>query len=515
MPESVDQRFAQGRCLLSGTPPTAKSLPDIGRDNGKRPTMHAVDDQSSISSLPLRWRNRWAERPDQIVLYAEEQWLNGAESDKRTHEIAMRLASNGVRPGDRVVWEAESSVEGVIGALSVLRLGAVLVPVNVRQSDLERATVLDEVGASFLLGAPRTNHDETIPWTFKSSLDQEKESLPSLDEARLDDLALIIFTSGTTGKPKGAMITHGNLAAQADALAEAWGWTLDDRLLSALPLFHVHGLVVSLFTSLAQGGSIVVKERFEANDFLAAIKKMEITMCFCVPTMLHRMIDTPDVGVLAQIRLVVSGSAPLAQSLHERYQARGISILERYGMTESLLTLSNPLVGERRPGTVGLPLPGVVADLPEKDDGEQELRIKGPGVFAGYWNLPDATAEVFDDGWLKTGDIVRVDSQGYVVVCGRSKELIITGGFNVYPSEVEDLLNVQASIVDSAVVGMPDDEWGEVVIGYVVVREGFKESIVLAALSEVLSSYKIPRRLIVEQSLPRNALGKLQRHLLT
>jgi malonyl-CoA/methylmalonyl-CoA synthetase len=401
----------------------------------------------------------------------------------------------------------------VIGAIAVLRLGAVLVPVDQRQSDLERSRVLDEVDASLLLGEPRDDRDPSVQVAKVEALEQELGSEISLDRAEPADLALIIFTSGTTGRPKGAMITHGNLAAQADALTSAWSWSSEDRLLSALPLFHVHGLVVALLTSLSVGGSIVLRPRFEAEDLLSAMVEHSVTMCFCVPTMLHRLRGAQGAERVARLRLLVSGSAPLSGQLHAAFSELGQRVLERYGMTESLLTFSNPVEGERRAGTVGFPLPGVTADLPAPGGGERELRVKGPGIFAGYWQRPDATREVLVDGWLSTGDIVRVDEDGYTVICGRSKELIITGGFNVYPNEVEELLLCKPAIHDAAVVGIQSEEWGEEVVAYVVVdKTSFDIEALSDALRKEMSPYKVPRRFVVVDALPRNALGKLLRN---
>jgi malonyl-CoA/methylmalonyl-CoA synthetase len=427
----------------------------------------------------------------------------------------MGLSGLGVAPGDRVVWEAASTPDAIVAALGALRLGAVLVPVGAGQSDIERATILLDVGAAVLIGAPRANHDRAIPHRSAGELERQPTKAVDLDTASEEDLALIIFTSGTTGRPKGAMITHGNLVAQATSLGEAWGWTSSDRLLSALPLFHVHGLVVALLTSLTLGGGIVVRSKFEVEDFLGVIHDEAITMSFCVPTMLHRLADAPGVERVASLRLLVSGSAPLPVQLHQQFADLGAPILERYGMTESLLTFSNPLEGERRAGTVGFALPGVSADLPDRGGPEQELKVKGPGVFRGYWNRPDATAEIFDDGWLKTGDIVRVDQDGYLIICGRSKELIITGGFNVYPGEIEDVLRSLPSIVDAAVVGEPSEEWGEAVVAFVVVETAdFDVHAALESLRQMMSAYKVPRRIEIIDALPRNAMGKIQRSLL-
>lgn len=477
-----------------------------------------VDDQrhEDLSTLPSRWASAWGHDPDREVLLlggeAGGRFTAGA-LDRLTAAAAGSLRGMGAHRGDRVVWEASSTADGVVAALGVLRAGLVLVPVSERQSDLERSRVIDDVDPAVVISAvpPEVNAPR---WTLPSALTSTASPAIRLDEAMPADLALIVYTSGTTGDPKGAMLTHQNLVAQADALTEAWGWTSQDRLLTALPLFHVHGLVVALLTGLATGGSVVVEPTFDAEGFLACAATEGITMTFVVPTMLHRINAFPAAATLADLRLVVSGSAPLSAELSGAFTARGVDILERYGMTETLLTVSNPLDGERRAGTVGQALPGVMLDLPGFREEPRELKVAGPTVFAGYWKKPEATAEVLVDGWMSTGDIVRVDSDGYVIVCGRSKELIITGGFNVYPTEVEDVLAQVEGVAEVCVVGVESDEWGEEVVAHVVMSSGPMALDGLIAAAEVLSPYKRPRRYVQADELPRNALGKLQRHLL-
>ncbi len=422
--------------------------------------------------------------------------------------------------GARVAWQSDSSVSAVIAALAVLRLGGVLVPLSAAQSERERATVLDDVMPVLLIAPPeRTVEQGEVPAYGAESLQGPQTSEP-LAPVALDptETALIIYTSGTTGSPKGAVLTHGNLAAGASSLIEAWRIGDDDRLVTALPLFHVHGLVVALMTVLAAGAGVDLLPRFDVETFLGAIEQKGSTLSFCVPTMLHRLAQHGDLDGLRRLRLLVSGSAPLSTDLFDTIRSKaGMTILERYGMTETLLTLSNPLDGERRSGTVGLPLPGVTVDLPEPMGGEAELRVSGPTVFAGYWNRPEATAEVLESGWMSTGDLVRVDRDGYVVICGRSRDLIISGGYNVYPAEIEDVIRGRHGIVDVAVVGRPSDEWGEEVVAFVVTEGGrrIEPSSMREELATELSTYKIPRAFITVDELPRNALGKLQRHLLS
>ncbi len=436
------------------------------------------------------------------------------ELDDRTRSAAGALADQGVTRGDRVCWHAASTVEAVVAALAVLRLGAVLVPLNPAQSELERRTIIEDIAPRLVIApkeAPSSSAFRHLDADGLSGL-----SVPLAEDLLGDELALVIYTSGTTGNPKGAQLTHGNLAAGLDALINAWELNESDHLVCALPLFHIHGLVASLFGMMSAAGALELYPRFDASSFLEATASRSATLAFCVPTMLHRL-AAADAAKLKGLRLLVSGSAPLSVDLFEELRSRASqTILERYGMTETLLTTSNPLHGERRPGTVGFALPGVVIDAPAHLETARELKISGPTVFAGYWNRPAATSEVLHDGWMATGDLVTMDADGYLVICGRSKELIISGGFNVYPSEVEDALRGRLGIVDAAVVGRPSAEWGEEVVAFVVLEEtaGLDEAALREQLSSVLSKYKVPRSFEVTTELPRNALGKLQRHLL-
>lgn len=470
-------------------------------------------------TLPPRWTRRFEDSPDAAVLRVggdESPWLSAAELDERSRRVVAGLAARGVGAGDRVVWQSDAGEHEVLAALGVLRLGATLVPVSPGQTLTERGVVVGDVEPVLVIAPGSRSDGLEVAHAEAAALEADDPAEPA-SSIPPEQLALIIYTSGTTGRPKGAMLTHANLAAGVDALIEGWELAPEDRLVSALPLFHVHGLVAALLGLLSAGGSIDLHRRFEVERFLSATASPEATLAFCVPTMLHRLARDGDLRQLSGLRLLVSGSAPLSVALFREFEERaGITILERYGMTETLLTISNPLHGERRPGTVGVALPGVQLELPGRKKGAAELKVAGPSVFAGYWRRPDATAEVLEDGWFSTGDLVEVDKAGYVVICGRSKELIISGGFNVYPSEVEDALRGRQGIVDVAVIGRPSPEWGEEVVA-LVVREGagaLDADGLRAELSEELSPYKVPRRFEEVEALPRNALGKLQRHLL-
>jgi malonyl-CoA/methylmalonyl-CoA synthetase len=330
-----------------------------------------------------------------------------------------------------------------------------------------------------------------------------------LPDRRPGDHALIVYTSGTTGKPKGAVHTHGSLLAGVSSLLTAWRWTADDRLVLCLPLFHVHGLCAGLFGTLTAGAAASVFERFDETAVLRAAAAN--TMFFGVPTMYHRLEATGQARALSPLRLCVSGSAPLAAELWHRFAANGVEVLERYGMTETLLTLSNPLAGERRPGSVGLPLPGVEAAVDDPDEeGVGELFVRAASLCRGYWGWgrPDETT-ADSDGWFATGDLVSVSEDGYVTVRGRRTELIITGGHNVYPAEVEAVFARHPGVREVAVVGVPSAEWGETVEAFVV-GDPDLESLDDLATRE-LASFKRPRQVHIVEALPRNALGKVVR----
>ena len=415
-------------------------------------------------TLPEVWAKQWVSRPKAPVLidgWDGERVVDAATLDGRTATLAAALAERGVSPGDRVLWCARATLPAVEALLAVLRCGAVLVPLSPSATGPELAHVID-------------------------------------------DDALIVYTSGTTGKPKGAVHTHGSLLAGVTALLAAWEWAPQERLVLCLPLFHVHGLCAGLFGTLTAGASAAVFDRFDEAAILRQAPAS--TMFFGVPTMYHRLAATGEASVLGVLRLCVSGSAPLAPDLWHQLAGDGVAVLERYGMTETLLTLSNPLVGERRPGSVGLPLPGVEAALDGVDEsGIGELLVRGPSLCSGYWGR-DAFAAA---DWFATGDLVSVSDDGYVSIRGRRTELIITGGHNVYPAEVEAVLARHPGVVEVAVVGLPSAEWGETVVAYVV---GDPDPVSLQELAAAaLAPFKCPRQVRQIDAQPRNALGKVVR----
>jgi malonyl-CoA/methylmalonyl-CoA synthetase len=328
-----------------------------------------------------------------------------------------------------------------------------------------------------------------------------------LDASQPSDAALIAYTSGTTGAPKGAVLNHGNLLANSESVSVTWRWDAEDRLVHALPIFHGHGLCVALYTSLLRGSSVVLLPRFDPGAVLDACAAHRATLFFGVPTMYHRLAASARVGELSRLRLAVSGSAPLAADLHRRILDDGrTDVLERYGMTETLMTLSNPYDGERRPGTVGFPFPGVDIDVVG-----EEILVRGPTVFGGYFERPAATAERLTDGWFRTEDLASVDD-GYVSIRGRASDLIVSGGYNVYPAEVEDVLLRHPSVAEVAVTGTPSDEWGETVTAWVV-ADGTPPPVeeLVAFAAGLLAPYKRPRLVRFVDALPRNAMGKVRR----
>jgi len=468
-------------------------------------------------SLPAAWAARWAATPDAEVLFeAGRGWLTAGALEEATRRVAGRFAGVGLVAGDRVLFSTATSVELVVAHVAAYRAGLVVVPANTAYTEREiahvardarvRAAVVDDVerarwvrdagGADVVVTGPDVDLADAPP--------------PPLDGVGPDDPAHLGYTSGTTGAPKGAALTHGNLLANSEALERAWRWTAEDRLVLALPLFHAHGLCNGLHGTLLAGASAVLLPGFTVDSVLDAAAEHDATLFFGVPTMYHRLAASARALELGRLRLCVSGSAALPADLHRSLQDdAGVAVLERYGMTETNMLVSNPYDGERRAGTVGLPLPGVEVRL--ADGGEIEVR--GPNVFGGYWQRPEATVEAFtDDAWFRTGDLGDHDDAGYLRLLGRAKELIITGGYNVYPREVEDVLGAHPDVTEAAVVGIPSTEWGETVVAYVV--GGGDTAAVQSWAESQLAAYKRPREYRWVTTLPRNALGKVQKHLL-
>jgi malonyl-CoA/methylmalonyl-CoA synthetase len=447
-------------------------------------------------------------------------WWSAEEFEAATRRGAGRLMAAGLRPGDRVLWSTGSSVASIIGHVAALRAGLVVVPANTAYTQREIAHIVSVVRPAAAIvddpirGRWAADASERPLVVVGTDLDLPDDDPGPLDAAGPDDPALICFTSGTTGAPKGAVLSHQSLLAATRAVGTAWRWSPTDRLIHCLPIFHAHGLCVGIYGTLLSGGSAVLLPGFDPEAVADLASNGDSSLFFGVPTMYHRLAQAARASELGRLRLCVSGSAPLPAMLHRKLEeVAGMSVLERYGMTETLMNASNPYDGERRPGTVGFPLPGVEIRL--APDGEIELR--GPNVFGGYWERPEATAEAFvdsDDGghrWFRSGDLGSVDD-GYLTIRGRSKELIISGGFNVYPSEVEDVVLTHPGVAEVAVTGTPSEEWGEVVTAWIVADGSAPSAEELSVYTaEQLAAFKRPRIVHVVEALPRNALGKVVR----
>ena len=476
---------------------------------------HALGERS----LPDVWAAHWRRAPERPVLFdAAGGWLSWGGLEAASAEAASRLTRAGLVEGDRVLVSAPSSRDHAVALVACLRLGLVIVPVNPAYRTAELETVAQQAKPRAALVADPAHATSLralggLDLVTTPALPLPAAPPPPLDRAKPETPALLAYTSGTTGRPKGALLRHGNLHASAEALRNAWRWVGEDRLVHALPLFHMHGFGVALLGTLQAGASAVLLPRFEPAAVIEAVRAHTATLFFGVPTMWHRLAEHPDVAALRPLRLCVSGSAPLPAVLHARLAERsGQRVLERYGMTETGMLTSNPYAGERRPGSVGFPLPGVELRLAGPNG---EIEVRGPNVFGGYVDRPDANASAFTaDGWFRTGDLGAHDSDGALRIVGRAKELVISGGYNVHPHEVEEALRGHPGIEDAAVVGTPDEEWGELVTAYLVGPVPLALDEVRRHCGDRLVAYKHPRRLHWVAALPRNALGKLQRHRL-
>lgn len=443
-----------------------------------------------------------------------------------SRRLAAGLHARGVRRGDRVAFFLGNRPEFVTAYLAVISLGAVMVPLNLAYRRREIVHILGDAGPRLLLTErsqlPVLEELEPGELAAEVILAEELAALQGEDVQPevidSDDLAMILYTSGTTGRSKGAMITHGNVLATMAGLLAAWAWEPADVLLLTLPLFHTHGLVVGLHCALAAGATVLLRRKFDAADTARELLEGQPTLFFGVPTMYVRLVEElRKSGGRPSLRLFCSGSAPLSPETFTAFrELTGQDILERYGMTETGMSLSNPYAGPRIPGTVGTPLPGVSVRI---EDGE--LLVRGSHVFPGYWNDPAKTAASFlrDDlgrRWFRTGDLARRDpATGHYTLLGRSHELILRGGFNIYPREIEEVLVSFPGVREAAVVGRPHPEWGEVPVAFLVVDSPVDEAVLTSWCREQMAGFKIPQEIRYLDALPRNALGKVQKHLLT
>lgn len=482
------------------------------------------------ADLYSRFAQSFRQFADRTLVEDEARAWTYAQVAAMAGRLAGRLQALGVAPGERVLVQTDKNVETLILYVATIRCGAIYLPLNVDYTETEldyfatdatpvlavcregSRTLFGRIGGGALRVA-------TLDELFAELPEEEAPPVPRA----ADDVAAILYTSGTTGKPKGAMLTQENLAANAETLIGFWRFTPEDRLIHALPIFHVHGLFVAVHCVLFSGASMVFLPRFDAARVIALMANSTVMMG--VPTFYIRLLGEPAFTreSAAGMRLFISGSAPLSADVHRAFEARcGHRVLERYGMTETGMLTSNPYDGERRAGYVGPPLPGVsvrIADaetgraLPQGEVGIVE--VKGPNVFKGYWQMPEKTASEFrPDGYFITGDMGVIDARGYVQLVGREKDLIISGGLNVYPAEVEALLDDRPDVAEAAVIGVPHPDLGEAVVAVVQPVGDFDADAVREAMRRDLAAFKVPKAIITLDALPRNTMGKIQKKLL-
>lgn len=478
-----------------------------------------------------------ATRPalDTVSASGETAAYTFGDLEIRSNRLAQILHDRGLRRGDRLAFLLTNRVEVIDLWLACIKLGLIVVPINVLYQAREIAHVVGDAAPVAVVTTPeRTTDlaDGVVVWNVEV-LTRDADALTTVRErpaivvetvSDVDTPLALVYTSGTTGASKGAILTHGNFASNGIVLNASWGMQRDDRLLCTLPLFHVHGLGNAIHCWLLSGCHMKLVLRFEASRAAELFTSYAPTVFFGVPTMYIRLLELDATTARAigdRARLFVCGSAPLPAQVLEAFRDRyGHVILERYGMTETLMNVSNPIIGERRPGTIGLPLPltavRIVSDegIDVTDGVSGELWVRGPNVCAGYWNRPDANAAAFTNGWFRTGDIGFRAADGYITLEGRRSELIISGGFNIYPREIEELLLEQPGISEATVVGRPDGTRGEVPIAYIVGDANMDFAALESHLRTQLASFKIPRAFVQIDSLPRTALGKVQKHLL-
>jgi malonyl-CoA/methylmalonyl-CoA synthetase len=498
------------------------------------------------ANLFLALRNAFPPELDSVAIETADgvqriyTWRDLDESSGRMANLLQALAP---RRGARIAVQTDKSVDTLILYLAVLRSGNVFLPLNTAYQAAELEYFLKDAEPSVVVCAGKSlegisriargagveqvlslNDDHTGTLLERAAAFGPQQAPLVVSEG---ELAVILYTSGTTGRSKGAMLSHGNLLSNALTLKDYWGWEREDILIHALPIFHTHGLFVAAQGALLSGSRMIWFQRFDPKAVIARFN--EATVFMGVPTLYVRMLQEPSLTREAcrHMRLFVAGSAPLLpETFHDWRDRTHQTILERYGMSETVMLTSNPYFegdGERRAGTVGFPLPGVrlrIAGEPGVAIAANEIggiEVKGPSIFTGYWRAPELTREAFTaDGWFRTGDVGKIDERGYVVIVGRSKDLIITGGYNVYPAEVESYLNELPGVAESAVIGVPHPDFGEAVIAVVVARREarLETSMLIAELKRKIAGFKVPKRVFVVEELPRNAMGKVQKALL-
>lgn len=458
----------------------------------------------------------------------------------RAGQIANVLAARGVKPGDRVAAQTEKSVSGLVLYLATVRAGAIFLPLNTAYTLNELDYFITDAEPSLVVCDPakadgiraiaaKVNAKvETLGADGKGSLTEAADrASPAFETVARgnDDLAAILYTSGTTGRSKGAMLSHDNLASNSLTLVDYWRFTDKDVLIHALPIYHTHGLFVASNITLFARASMIFLPKFDSDLIIKLMARATVLMG--VPTFYTRLLHNPALSreSTKHMRLFVSGSAPLLADTHREWAERtGHAVLERYGLTETNMNTSNPYDGQRLPGAVGYPLPGVAIRITDPETGKVlpadsigMIEVKGPNVFKGYWRMPEKTrAEFRDDGFFLTGDLGKIDGNGYVHIVGRGKDLVISGGFNVYPKEIESEIDAMPGVVESAVIGVPHADFGEGVTAVVVCQPGAKvdEASVLKGLDGRLAKFKMPKRVFLVEELPRNTMGKVQKNIL-
>ncbi|NWG52212.1 MAG: AMP-binding protein [Hydrogenophilaceae bacterium] len=476
------------------------------------------------ANLYARFRARFQARLDAPCFIAPDGAIvTYAALDDWSARFAAALRARGVGADDRVVVQVGKSTLAIALYLACLRVGAIYTPLNTAYTEAETAYFLADAAPALFIAERKSAAPSAVEMLQTAFWAEALAAAPdqALAPRTGEDVAAIVYTSGTTGRSKGAMLTIGNLASNAETLVSLWGFTADDVLLHALPIFHVHGLFVALHCALLSACTTIFHPAFDAAALRADLKRATVLMG--VPTFYTRLLALPAFGAedCLTMRLFISGSAPLLAETHREFEARtGHRILERYGMSEAGMITSNPLDGARVPGTVGYPLPGVslrIVDdagraLPPGEPGV--IQIKGPNVFKGYWRMPEKTAQEFTrDGYFITGDVGVAEPDGRISIVGRAKDLIISGGYNIYPKEIEDVLDAVEGVAESAVIGAPHPDFGEAPVALVTLRPGAAASLeaLAAAVAEKLARFKHPKRILIVEELPRNAMGKVQK----
>jgi malonyl-CoA/methylmalonyl-CoA synthetase len=488
------------------------------------------------------FRSRFpADRSRPFIEVPGGRMMSYGDLEADSARYAGALVAAGVKPGERVAVQVDKSPEAVVLYLGCVRAGAVLLPLNTAYQAGELEYFLSDAAPTAVVCQPHRLAEleglaakagirtcvMTLGVDGKGTLPERAAGQPA-EFATVprggDDIAAILYSSGTTGRPKGAMMSHANLGSNALTLHRLWGFRPDDVLLHCLPIFHTHGLFVAINCVLLNGTAMIFCPKFDADQAIGLLRRATVFMG--VPTFYTRFLASPNLSPAAcsRMRLFISGSAPLLEETFNAFRDRtGFTILERYGMTEGGMFTSNPLDGERIAGTVGFPLPDVELRITDEDGrvlprGEVGIiEVRGPNIFKGYWNMPEKTkAEFTPDGFFKSGDVGVVDDRGYVSIVGRAKDLIISGGYNVYPKEVEDFIDRLPGVVESAVIGMPHPDFGEAGLAVVVAEKGaaLTPASVIEALKGRLANYKVPKQAVVVGELPRNAMGKVQKNVL-